>query len=76
MKLSVSLPDEDIELIDGYIQQNAAASRSAVIHRALSLLRKSQLESEYAAAWEEWRGSEDEKLWDATTGDGMTHASW
>ena len=45
------------------------ASWSAVLHRAIDLLRASQLEHAYAAAFEE--RSEDEDAWDVTVGDGL-----
>ncbi|MHB1473246.1 MAG: ribbon-helix-helix domain-containing protein [Dermatophilaceae bacterium] len=52
MKLSVSLPDEDIDLLDGYAHEQGIQSRSAAVHRAIRLLRASQLESACAEAWE------------------------
>jgi Arc/MetJ-type ribon-helix-helix transcriptional regulator len=71
MKLSVSLIDEDIAFIDEYARTHAAASRSAVLHQAVDLLRASQLADNYEAAWGEW-AAEDAQLWDATAGDGLT----
>lgn len=70
MKLSVSLPDDDVEFIDHYADEHDVASRSAVVHRALALLRSHELGAEYAAAWDEWASS-DGGLWDATVGDGL-----
>ena len=71
MKLSVSLPDIDVEFIDHYASQHEVDSRSAVVHRALTLLRSNVLGADYAAAWDEWASSDGE-LWDATVADGLT----
>ena len=70
MKLSVSLPDGDVEFIDRYANEHEVDSRSAVVHRALALLRSNQLGGDYAAAWDEWASS-DAELWDATVADGL-----
>jgi Arc/MetJ-type ribon-helix-helix transcriptional regulator len=71
MKVSVSLPDEDIDFLDGYARERGIESRSAALHRAIRLLRASQLESAYADAWQEWTESGDAEAWDVTTGDGL-----
>jgi Arc/MetJ-type ribon-helix-helix transcriptional regulator len=71
MKLSVSLPDGDVEFIDHYASEHDVDSRSAVVHRALALLRANELGADYAAAWGEW-GSSDADLWEATAADGLT----
>ncbi len=39
MKLSVSLPDEDVEFLDAYAKSKGSESRSAVVHKAVRLLR-------------------------------------
>ena len=75
MKLSVSLPEEDISYVDDYADRRGSASRSAVLHRAIELLRASELEDSYAAAWDEWDTSEDGNLWDATSSDGLADAA-
>jgi Arc/MetJ-type ribon-helix-helix transcriptional regulator len=71
MKLSVSLPDDDVEFLDAYAQAQGIASRSAVVHKAVRLLRASQLGAAYEDAWEEWIGSGNEMAWDSSTADGM-----
>jgi Arc/MetJ-type ribon-helix-helix transcriptional regulator len=75
MKLSISLPDDDVSFVDEYAQRRGPASRSSVVHRAIELLRMSELERAYAEAWDEWDRSEDSDLWDTTTGDGIADAS-
>ena len=74
MKVSVSLPDDDLTFVDEYAARVGTTSRSAVIHRAIGLLRSASLEDAYAAAWEEWEAG-DAPLWDATTSDGIADAA-
>jgi Arc/MetJ-type ribon-helix-helix transcriptional regulator len=69
MKLSVSLPDDDVAFLDEYASDHALASRSAVVQRAIDLLRAMELGPAYAAAWSEWQA--DAALWDATVADGL-----
>jgi Arc/MetJ-type ribon-helix-helix transcriptional regulator len=71
MRVSVSLPEEDVEWLDSYAATRGIASRSAAVHRAVRLLRASELSADYEAAWAEWSAGEDEQLWDSTSGDGM-----
>ena len=71
MKVSVSLPKEDVEFLDGYARSLGGESRSAVIQRAVRLLRATALGPAYAQAWEEWGASDDAELWDAVSGDGL-----
>lgn len=71
MKLSVSLPDEDIEFLDDYASAQGFSSRSAVLHKAVRLLRGLELSASYEDAFLEWDGSSDAIDWDVTTGDGL-----
>lgn len=75
MKLSVSMPDEDIAFLDEYAKEHGIESRSAVLQVAIERLRSITLESAYAQAFSEWAESEDSELWDAVTGDGIADAS-
>ena len=74
MKLSVSLSDDDVALLDEYARTTGLKGRSAVIQFALRLLRQAELEQDYAAAWEEWEASGEETAWDATAADGLADA--
>ena len=47
MKLSVSLPDEDVEFLDAYAHAQGLSSRSAVVHKAVRLLRGAELAPAY-----------------------------
>ncbi len=71
MKISVSLPDEDVEFLDSYARSQGFESRSAVVHSAVRMLRSSKLGDAYADAWLEWETSEDSALWDKATSDGL-----
>ena len=71
MKISVSLPDEDVAFLDRYARQAPAGSRSAVVQRAIRLLRATELGPAYAQAWEEWAAGGDAEAWDAVAGDGI-----
>lgn len=71
MKVSVSLPDEDVEFLDSYAVARQISSRSAVLQRAVRLLRASELGAAYEDAWDEWAGSEDEVIWDSAVKDGL-----
>ncbi|MGD1033973.1 MAG: ribbon-helix-helix domain-containing protein [Candidatus Dormibacteria bacterium] len=71
MKLSVSLPEDDVRFLDGYVGERGLNSRSAAVHEAVGLLRAADLETEYEAAWQEWAVAEDAALWDSTSGDGI-----
>ena len=71
MKLSVSLPAEDVEFLDAYAESRGVGSRSAVVHRAVGLLRASELGSAYEDAWLEWDDGGAATEWDVVVGDGF-----
>ncbi|MBT2425421.1 ribbon-helix-helix protein, CopG family [Streptomyces sp. ISL-112] len=75
MKISVSLPQEDVAFLDEYAAKTDADSRSAVLHTAIELLRASTLEAEYEEAFAEWDKGEDADFWDRVSGDGLTDAA-
>lgn len=70
MKLSMSLPEEDVAFLDAYANENGLPSRSAALHKAVRLLRAMGLGAAYESAWTEWL-SEEHQLWDSTSSDGM-----
>lgn len=73
MKVSVSLPDEDIEFLDAYAHAQGLPSRSAVMHKAVRLLRGAELGAAYEDAFVEWDEGGDAGDWDVTVSDGMPH---
>jgi Arc/MetJ-type ribon-helix-helix transcriptional regulator len=74
VKLSVSLTEEDVAVLDDYARSTGLRSRSAALQHAIRLLRHPDLEDDYAAAWEEWRASGEEADWQTTAGDGLDDA--
>jgi Arc/MetJ-type ribon-helix-helix transcriptional regulator len=71
VKLSVSLPDEDVDFLDTYAASQGIESRSAALQRAVRLLRESELASAYADAWQEWETSGASEDWESVAGDGV-----
>jgi Arc/MetJ-type ribon-helix-helix transcriptional regulator len=71
MKVSVSLPGEDVEFLDAYARDRGLESRSAALQRAVRLLRTAELAGAYEAAWREWDDSGEAEAWEATTADGL-----
>lgn len=71
MKISVSMPEADVDYLDSYARDRKLESRSAVLHKAVRLLRASELGAAYEDAWTEWDESEDSELWDAAVADGV-----
>lgn len=64
MKVSVSLPADDVEFLDTYAQSQGYDSRSAVMHKAVALLRAGELTDAYEDAWQSWASSDDAQVWD------------
>lgn len=71
MKLSISLPDEDVEFLDSYSAEHGIATRSATLQRAVRMLKASNLGRDYAESWEEWETSGDGELWEGIVSDGI-----
>jgi Arc/MetJ-type ribon-helix-helix transcriptional regulator len=75
VKLSVSLSDEDVEVLDRYVQRVGLPSRSAGVQRAIRMLRYPALEDDYEEAWAEWTSAGDENAWEKAAGDGLGDAA-
>ena len=69
VKVSVSLPDEDVDFLDRYADDHGLGSRSAAVHAAVRSLRSEGLTSAYETAFT----NADDGLadWDVTVGDGV-----
>lgn len=67
----MSLPDNDIEFLDQIARTQGYESRSAVVHKAVRLLRASELAGDYAAALDEWTESGAADNWDPAVSDGL-----
>jgi Arc/MetJ-type ribon-helix-helix transcriptional regulator len=74
MKLSVSLPEEDVATLDAYARSTGLPSRSAALQRAIRLLRLPDLEQDYATAWVEWELSGEQAVWEQSGLDGLGDA--
>lgn len=71
MKVSVSLPPDDVEFLDAYARAENHGSRSSVVHHAIRMLRASRLGDAYEDAWREWQAGGDAEAWEPTTDDGI-----
>jgi Arc/MetJ-type ribon-helix-helix transcriptional regulator len=71
MKVSVSLPEEDVEFLDSYAQAQGIQSRSAALHKAVGLLRATQLGDAYEEAWASWENSDEASAWESVAADGL-----
>lgn len=71
MKVSVSLPGEDVAFLDAYASAHAYPSRSAVVHQAIRVLRLGELHEAYGDAWAEWDADGEAESWNAVVGDGV-----
>lgn len=75
MKLSVSLPEEDVAILDEYARTAGLPSRSAAVQHAVRMLRLPDLGQDYEAAWQEWEASGDQAAWDSSAVDGIADAA-
>jgi Arc/MetJ-type ribon-helix-helix transcriptional regulator len=71
VKLSVSLSDEDLAVLDSYVERAGLPSRSAGVQRAIRMLRYPALEDNYGDAWAEWSSAGEEEAWENAAGDGL-----
>lgn len=71
MKVSVSLPAEDVAFLDEYARSKGFESRSAVLHKAVGLLKTGGLSDAYAGAWDSWSKSDDAGDWEIAASDGL-----
>lgn len=71
MKVSVSLPGDDIRFLDEYVRDRGLESRSAAVHRAVRLLRTAELAAAYEGAWDEWVAEGEAEAWEPAARDGL-----
>jgi hypothetical protein len=57
MKVSLSLPDEDVEVLDSYARAQGTEPGSAAVYKAVGLLRATQLGEAYEEAWASWESA-------------------
>lgn len=71
MKVSISLPEDDVEFLDAYAKSQGIESRSAVVHKAVRMLRVSELGEAYEEAFTSWDDEGETAVWDAVAADGL-----
>ena len=71
MKVSISLPEDEVRLLDELVERHKLSTRSAGARRALKALRSEQLAAEYEACFSDPQFGERSDLWDATVADGL-----
>ena len=69
-RFTVSVEKELADFLDSYQEQHQVSNRSEVIAKAI-LLRERELGRAYHEAGLEWEQSEDAKLWEKISGDGL-----
>lgn len=74
MKLSISLSDEEVAVLDDYVERVGLPSRSAGLQRAIRMLRYPSLEDDYDQAWAQWSVAGEEDVWEQTVEDGLRDA--
>ncbi|MGC4175873.1 hypothetical protein [Demequina sp.] len=71
VKISISLPDADVETLDALVTGGLATGRSDAVQLAIARVRESVVEArlaqQFAAALEE----DYDPAWDVTVGDGL-----
>jgi Arc/MetJ-type ribon-helix-helix transcriptional regulator len=71
MKVSISLPEEDVAFLDEYAHSQGIESRSAFVHKAVRMLRASELSGAYEEAFTSGEGEQEAAIWDVTVADGL-----
>lgn len=71
MKISVSLPGDDVAFLDDHARGRNLDSRSAALHRAVRLLRATEFGVAYEDAWDDWAREGDADAWASVISDGL-----
>ena len=70
-KLSVSVRPPLVRFLEDYKSEHGLKTKSAVVERALEVLRERELERAYGIA-----AREVDEAWDVTTADGLSREAW
>ena len=70
MNLSISLPEENSDFLDGNAH-DGIESHSAAVHGEIRLPRASRLGSAYAGPWQEWTQAGGAQPCNVTARDGL-----
>jgi len=71
MKVSLSLPPDDVQYLDEQASSGRFPSRSAAVASAIQAMRYQELTDSYTEAFDEWADSGEAALWDSTAADGL-----
>lgn len=71
MKVSVSIPSDDVAFLDAYADAHELPSRSAVVQTAIKALRLGDLRDAYGDAWAEWKAGGEAAAWEPVVSDGL-----
>jgi hypothetical protein len=74
VKISVSLPQADVEFLDDYASQHGIETRSGALQLAVDRLRHEDLGDAYEQAWVDWDASGEAAAWDGVVSDGLRGA--
>ena len=72
MRLSVTVPAEDVRFLDHFAREHHLGSRVAALRYAIHQLRFLELAGAYEEAWQEWADSDDHLVWQESSADGLT----
>ena len=67
VKVSMNLPEADVDFLDAYAREQGFGSRSAVLRKAVRLLRALGLDDAYEDAWNQWESDGEEAIWDKSS---------
>lgn len=76
-RLTVSISDDDVRILDRYVAQRGLGGRSAGVRAAVRMLATAGLERDYAEAFGQVVVevdsplADDADVWDVTAGDGI-----
>jgi Arc/MetJ-type ribon-helix-helix transcriptional regulator len=71
MKISISVPDSSMVLLDRVVELKGLGSRSVAIQQAIELLVIDSLVADYRSAFEDSEYSDESSAWDALAGEGL-----
>ena len=70
-KISISLPDSDLETLDALVIEGRAAGRSEAVQVAIALVRETVVEARLAQQFAAALEDDYDDAWDVTAGDGL-----
>jgi hypothetical protein len=74
VKISISLPEADVEFLDSYASQHGLPTRSGAVQLAVNRLRHEELGDAYEQAWDDWGASGEAVAWEGVVSDGLGRA--